>query len=65
MNSSKPTSIILSIASVLGVPKNAVAATRVTTRPVTCNRRPTQYTVHAIAVPPFIRAAIPCGRTIG
>jgi hypothetical protein len=35
-----PTSISRSIAVVLGVPKNAVAATSVTSRPVTCSTRP-------------------------
>ena len=35
-----PTSIMRSMATVEGVPKKAVAATSVTTRPVTCRSRP-------------------------
>ena len=42
MNNNTPTSIIRSIAIVLGVPKNAVAATSVTINPVTWSTRPSQ-----------------------
>jgi len=41
MNRSTPASIIRSMAIVLGVPKKAVMATSVTSRPATCSRRPT------------------------
>ena len=49
-----PTSIIRSMAIVLGVPKNAVAATSVTTSPVTWRMRPIQYraVLTAGATPP-------------
>lgn len=40
MNSSTPTSIMRSMAIVLGVPKKAVAATNVVTSPATCSTRP-------------------------
>jgi len=40
MKISTPASIMRSMATVLGVPKNAVAATSVTMRPVTWRTRP-------------------------
>ena len=40
MNRKTPTSIMRNMASVLDVPKKAVAATRVTISPATCRKRP-------------------------